>query len=100
MQSIYTAFISQARETVREFDKASVGLETSVKEASELEKRANIAGLELLKATEKLSAVRRETKDYESKRSKQERLLRDVSAVSGCTVNIFSDISFNPYPAE
>ncbi|KAL4219131.1 hypothetical protein ACF0H5_021713 [Mactra antiquata] len=68
----------EARETVREYDKATVGLESTVKETSELEKRANVAGIELIKATEKLSAIRREIKDGETRRSKQERLLKDV----------------------
>lgn len=71
----------QARETVREYDKASVGLESAVKETSELEKRANVAGVELIKATEKLSAIRREIKDSEARRTKQDRLLRDVTQV-------------------
>lgn len=71
----------QARETVKEYDKATVGLESTVKETSELEKRANIAGIELIKATEKLNAIRRELKDGETKRSKQERLLKDVGQV-------------------
>ncbi|XP_053381516.1 centriolin-like isoform X4 [Mercenaria mercenaria] len=69
----------EARETVREYDKASLGLESTVKETSELEKRANVAGVELIKASEKLSAIRREIKDSESRRSKQERLLKDVT---------------------
>ena len=74
--------IQQARETVREYDKATHGLESTVKETGELEKRANIAGIELIKATEKLNAIRREAKEYESKRTKQEKLLRDVTQVS------------------
>ena len=72
----------QARETVREYDKATHGLEGTLKETSELEKRANLAGIELVKAMEKLSAIRTETKDYEHKRGKQERLLKDISHVS------------------
>ncbi|XP_052229704.1 centriolin-like isoform X2 [Dreissena polymorpha] len=69
----------EAIETVREYDKATVGLESTVKETSELEKRANLAGVELIKASEKLNAIRREIKDSEGKRGKQERLLRDVT---------------------
>ncbi len=74
-------YIFQAIETVREYDKATVGLESTVKETSELEKRANLAGVELIKASEKLNAIRREIKDSEGKRGKQERLLRDVTQV-------------------
>ena len=69
---------------MREYDKASVGLESTVKETSELEKRANLAGIELIKATEKLAAIRRDIKDSETRRGKQERLLRDVAQVTLC----------------
>ena len=72
----------QARETVREYDKATHGLEGTLKETSELEKRANLAGIELVKAMEKLSSIRNETKDYERKRGKQEKLLKDIQHVS------------------
>ena len=80
----------QARETVREYDKATHGLEGTLKETSELEKRANLAGIELVKAMEKLSAIRTETKDYEHKRGKQERLLKDISHVSYWTLSSYS----------
>ena len=55
-----------------------------MKETSELEKRANLAGIELIKATEKLAAIRRDIKDSETRRGKQERLLRDVAQVTLC----------------
>ena len=82
----------QARDTVRDFDKATVGLESTVKETSELEKRANVAGVELIKASEKLSAIRREIRDSEGRRGKQERLLRDVTQVqSSSTITLLND---------
>ena len=84
----------QARDTVRDFDKATVGLESTVKETSELEKRANVAGVELIKASEKLSAIRREIRDSEGRRGKQERLLRDVSQVQSTissTITLLND---------
>lgn len=67
---------------MREYDKATHGLEGTLKETSELEKRANLAGVELVKAMEKLSAIRNETKDYEHRRNKQEKLLKDIQHVS------------------
>ena len=84
----------QARDTVRDFDKATVGLESTVKETSELEKRANVAGVELIKASEKLSAIRREIRDSEGRRGKQERLLRDVTQVQSTissTITLLND---------
>ena len=67
---------------MREYDKATHGLEGTIKETSELEKRANLAGIELVKAMEKLGSIRNETKDYELKRGKQEKLLKDIQHVS------------------
>ncbi|KAK3605923.1 hypothetical protein CHS0354_017828 [Potamilus streckersoni] len=72
---------TQARETVKKYDNATYSLETTVKETSELERRANLAGLELLKATESLANIRAQIHGYDRKRGKQERLLRDVNSL-------------------
>lgn len=92
VEEIIITLTLQARETVREYDKATHGLEGTIKETSELEKRANLAGIELVKAMEKLSALRNETKDYEHKRSKQEKLLKDITHVSLLIIQVW--ISF------
>uniref|UniRef100_K1Q2Y9 Paramyosin n=1 Tax=Magallana gigas TaxID=29159 RepID=K1Q2Y9_MAGGI len=72
----------EARQTVEKFDLASEGLQNTVKETGELEKRANQAGVELIKASDTLRAIREEVKDMERKRTKQERLLRDINQVT------------------
>ncbi|XP_078324889.1 uncharacterized protein LOC111125942 isoform X3 [Crassostrea virginica] len=72
----------EARQTVEKFDQASEGLQITVKETGELEKRANQAGVELIKASDTLRAIREEVKDMERKRAKQERLLRDINQVT------------------
>ncbi|XP_060070795.1 centriolin-like [Ylistrum balloti] len=71
----------QARETIDQYDTANHNLKSTMKETSELERRANLAGVELLKAAEQLSSLRSEVKDMERKRGKQECLLRDVNQV-------------------
>ncbi|XP_033730276.1 centriolin-like isoform X4 [Pecten maximus] len=71
----------QARETIDQYDSANHNLKSTIKETSELERRANQAGVELLKAADQLSSLRSEVKDMERKRGKQERLLRDVNQV-------------------
>lgn len=63
------------------FDNAASGLETTVKEKDELERRANLAALDLIKAQEQLGGIRSELRDIERKRNKQDRLLRDVNQV-------------------
>nr|XP_034299667.1 centriolin isoform X8 [Crassostrea gigas] len=72
----------EARQTVEKFDLAAEGLQNTVKETGELEKRANQAGVELIKASDTLRAIREEVKDMERKRTKQERLLRDINQVT------------------
>ncbi|XP_061184132.1 centriolin-like [Saccostrea echinata] len=72
----------EARQTVQKFDLAAESLQNTVKETGELEKRANQAGVELIKASDTLSAIRAEVKDAERKRAKQERLLRDINQVT------------------
>ena len=64
-----------------QYDNAQHNLESTVKETNELERRANQAGVELVKAADTLSSVRSEVKDIERKKSKQERLLRDINQV-------------------
>ncbi|XP_063423484.1 centriolin-like isoform X6 [Mytilus trossulus] len=71
----------QAKDTVSKFDNAASGLETTVKEKDELERRANLAALDLIKAQEQLGGIRSELRDIERKRNKQDRLLRDVNQV-------------------
>ncbi|XP_069121130.1 centriolin-like isoform X3 [Argopecten irradians] len=71
----------QARETIDQYDNANHQLKSTMKETSELERRANQAGVELIKAAEQLSSLRSEVKDMERKRCKQERLLKDVNQV-------------------
>ena len=71
----------QAKDTVHKFDTAASGLEVTSKEKEELERRANVAALDLLKTQEQLGAIRSELRDVERKRSKQDRLLRDVNQV-------------------
>lgn len=66
---------------MEKFDLAAEGLQNTVKETGELEKRANQAGVELIKASDTLRAIREEVKDMERKRTKQERLLRDINQV-------------------
>lgn len=53
-----------------------------MKETNELEKRANQAGVELVKAAEQLAKLRSDVTGMERKRGKQERLLRDVNQVN------------------
>lgn len=48
----------------------------------EIEKRANDVGVELVKASEELVVIRADLKDAERKRSKQERLLKEINNVS------------------
>ena len=69
---------------MHKYDTAASGLEYTVKEKDELERRANLAALELLKAQEQLGAIKSELHNIERKRSKQDRLLRDVNQVSFC----------------
>ncbi|KAL3870359.1 hypothetical protein ACJMK2_038429 [Sinanodonta woodiana] len=83
---------TQARETVKKYDNATYSLETTVKETSELERRANLAGVELLKATESLANIRAQIHDYDRKRGKQERLLRDVNSLLSKRDLEFKDI--------
>ncbi|XP_021380343.1 centriolin-like isoform X3 [Mizuhopecten yessoensis] len=71
----------QARDTIDQYDSANHNLKSTIKETSELERRANQAGVELVKAADQLSSLRSEVKDMDRKRGKQERLLRDVNQV-------------------
>ncbi|KAJ8300333.1 hypothetical protein KUTeg_021852 [Tegillarca granosa] len=82
----------QARDTVNKFDKASTGLENTLKESNELERRANEAGVELIKASDTLSAIRSEVKDLDRKKHKQERLLRDITQVISKRDSEFKDL--------
>lgn len=66
---------------MHKFDTAASGLEVTSKEKEELERRANVAALDLLKTQEQLGAIKSELRDIERKRSKQDRLLRDVNQV-------------------
>ncbi|XP_056011092.1 centriolin-like isoform X6 [Ostrea edulis] len=72
----------EARQTVEKYDMATESLQNTVKETGELEKRANQAGVELIKASDTLRAIRAEVKDMERKQAKQERLLRDINQVT------------------
>ncbi|KAL5012076.1 hypothetical protein ScPMuIL_010627 [Solemya velum] len=71
----------EARQTVKQFEDATHSLKSTVDETSLLEKRANKAGIELVRAAEQLNTIRSEVKEYEKKKSRQERLLKEVNSV-------------------
>ncbi|XP_041369906.1 centriolin-like [Gigantopelta aegis] len=71
----------QARDTVQRYDDATAGLQTTAREAQELEKRATDAGVQLIKTTEQLATVRVEVKELDRKKAKQERLLKDIMLI-------------------
>ena len=72
----------QARDTVERYDDANNKLHEARREYGEIERRSNEAGLELVKATEKLGQLRAENKDIERKNKKQERLLQEINNVN------------------
>lgn len=88
----WTVFVIQARQTVEKYDMATESLQNTVKETGELEKRANQAGVELIKASDTLRAIRAEVKDMERKQAKQERLLRDINQVNMTKVTAYYTI--------
>lgn len=67
---------------MKQFEDATHSLKSTVDETSLLEKRANKAGIELVRAAEQLNTIRSEVKEYEKKKSRQERLLKEVNSVS------------------
>lgn len=72
----------QARDTVKRYDDATGSLHQALREQQEIEKRSNDICVELVAATENLVTLKAEVKDIERKKSRQEKLLREINNVS------------------
>ena len=80
----------QARETVKRYDDATSNLHNAVSEQQEIDRRANEVGAQLVKNMDQLGQVTVNLKDLDRKRSKQERLLKDINQVGlGDSVLLF-----------
>ena len=73
--------MTQARETVKRYDDATSSLHNALSEQQEIDRRANEVGAQLVKNMDQLALVKVDLKDLERKRSKQERLLKDINQV-------------------
>ena len=79
----------QARETVKRYDDATSSLHNALSEQQEIDRRANEVGAQLVKNMDQLAQVKVDLKDLERKRSKQERLLKDINQVRTGNLSCF-----------
>ncbi|XP_059175304.1 centriolin-like isoform X2 [Physella acuta] len=71
----------QTRETVKRYDDVTSSLHQAIQEHQEIEKRSNDVAVELVKASEQLAILRADVKDIDHKRSRQEKILRDINRI-------------------
>ena len=76
-----TKHLTQTREAVKRYDEATTNLHNAISEQQEIDRRANEVGAQLVKNMDQLAKVKVDLKDLERKRSKQERLLKDINQV-------------------
>lgn len=75
---------------MKRYDDATSSLHQALREQQEIEKRSDDLCVDLVKASESLVVLKTEVKDWEKKRSKQERLLREIN-------NVCNNFTFDVY---
>ena len=74
---------------MKRYDDAASNLHNALSEQQEIDRRANEVGAQLVKNMDLLAQVKVDVKDLERKRSKQERLLKDINQVGSGMCHAF-----------